>query len=494
MLCFIDFELSIGKSSLTVFCVVETDLYEPFHVMADQQQPQPGMQAMQYRFILEHPGSTAPDSTRPRNPEQREAMRATNAVGGACVFCQLRKKGCNSPRPCNECLKNLLPCMKDTSLCLAVPTRKGPNFWLRGEIFPRAQNTLNNFRSVYTEDLLEGNGTVSVQWGVSGEMIPSTWSEGLDRLHCDKIDDTVRNPLIDIALKSVSIPQLEQTGPLEPLYDDPLYKDAYDIIKLFAAIETISRSLLTIQPMHMFHSRFVIFLMLTVYAMKICEISMSFVSRLDSATEDNRLGEEQVQWAVEIYSRLIKRLASFEKPDSFLSDLFCQIQQPQLDGIQASLDKILSTSHREQSIVFPTLSEVEPFQITIRITSNRTPAWAPAMVSYGVDRLLHRDFKLPPDTGATDPGLHTDGDTFNPRVLTVNPRVLYINPPAFEGSSTRMTTTDADNVFSAPGDSQETDATSMNWHEAVSSIYLEHNTSWTMSDAQDWLAIGDHLS
>jgi hypothetical protein len=376
-------------------------------------------------------------------------------------------------------------------LCLAKPTRNDTQFQLSDKIFRHAQETLEYFRDEHNKEPLVGNETVSVDWGAFNG-ITLTWSEELYQLHSDKIDDSVRTSLVDITLKSISIPQLEQPGHFEPLYDDSLYKDAYVMFRLFAAIEKISKSVLTIQPMHALTSRFVMFLMLTICTMEIIKVSISFVSCLEGAIQDNRLGEYQVQLAVEIYRQLIKRLASFQKPDSFLSDLFCQIQ-PRLNGIQTGVDKILSTLPQEQHIVFPSISEVRPFPIAIRITSEKTgilpldplldmipngfPCW--------VNELLRRDFNqymIYVDTSLEPP---TGGGAIDPQLLTIQGLA-----PRSEVPSTRTSTIGADNIFSAPGDSQETDITAT----IFCSADLEDDTSNTIVDSYlDLLGFGGHL-
>lgn len=448
-----------------------------------------GTPVEEHKFIPENPSSAPSNVTKPRTQEQKENMKALKADGGVCVFCRARKKQCNSPRPCGECTRTNRPCLRDFSLCLAKPARNHAQFQLRDGIFQEAKETLEDFQKEHNFDLLVGNKTVFVNWKPHNEYNPIPWSKGLDQLKLDEINVDVRNSLVDLALKGISIPQLEQTRHFEPRYND-LYKDAHVMFKLLAAMETISRSELTIEPEHALKTaRFIIYLMLTVYAMKISEVSMFFVARLQVAIENNPLGGYKVWWAVEIYSQLLKRLESFQKPESYLSNLFHQIQL-RLNKIQTRVNKVLSTIPQEQRIVLPSISEAQPSRIAIRITPERNHMLLPVNprldmnpdgVSCGVDKLLCQDFNL--DMICSDTNV----------ARTVDPKALTRPGPAprFEFPSTHASTTDAAiGIFSAPDGYQETDATFMHLQDLFLPAYLDINTINDLGGYQEIDATG----
>lgn len=281
--------------------------------------------------------------------------------------------------------------------------------------FQEAQATMTELKqSALSQDT--SYTSVFVDWALYSNH--RTWHVETTKLDLDPLDAAVQASAVEVALGFVTVPQLEG------LFPDTLGEKLNKTIILVAAIDQLFRSKVSVEPMALPAARMTVFFLMSIYAIEMCDASLSFATELYTALKNKRLAEPSVQYAIRLYQKVISKLLIFQRSGSLMSSIFRPIES-RLKNISHTLQQLLSCPISQQrssanDVVVPHIPHLPSFDIAIGFSPARagtlpTAGWRQEMrrdqLHYCVYTLLRNDF----DVGMNHP--RPVFDTINPQQL-----------------------------------------------------------------------------
>jgi hypothetical protein len=289
--------------------------------------------------------------------QKEEDSRLLKESGGACIWCYLNKKKCDPGRICAPCTSNKRGCFRDCSqLWLFVPVlekskkniqfAKDSTFQCTYDILDRLKNTSPSLQPSVSQVV------ANIRWSVpeSRNLLAANISD-LRLSSCGTTTTCLKDKLISITLADMQVPELNCL--VIDTAKPSIVGNAGKMLKLLAAIVTLSRSRVHVPPANVGVARATMFFVLTVHAIALCDASAAFCSELceiirrkESHQEDTgaeTAGNSQhvnpLWLAIGIYHEVIGGLISFQ-PGPLISNIFDNIK-PRLGDIQFQIRHLL---------------------------------------------------------------------------------------------------------------------------------------------------------
>ncbi|OKL60023.1 hypothetical protein UA08_04747 [Talaromyces atroroseus] len=436
-----------------------------------------------YEFIGENPANLeARHKRRPRTEAHEQAVKSTIGAGGACVWCQAKKKGCGSEIPCKACTQQNKICIRgSSSICLTSTTKINAGRQLNPDSFQKARDIMTQLKN---------------NWALYPQHYHKTWSAEAAKLDLHRLDAAVQTSLVSLALSFVAVPGVESSE-----FSDPLNKNALKVAKLFAAIYQLSKSDVSVQSMAVGVGRMTVFFLMTIYAMEMCNASVHFADELYAAIRNKKSEGRVEQHAIRVYSQVIKKMMTLQHTESLISAIFEPIQ-PRLENLRDTVQKLLLSPMSKR--VMPDFSGLRPFHIAIGLTpavTGTTPTASSRQemrheqLRYSVENLLREDFDLGMNNGFGIP------ETIDPHLLSPA-MATQTTTPSYETSTNLYSAGSFTDIFSsAVGGFQSTDITYP--HRVGTALYPSQfdgyaaNSSYpggAFGRANDFANIGTHFS
>ncbi|KAL1969500.1 hypothetical protein VTN77DRAFT_8938 [Rasamsonia byssochlamydoides] len=302
--------------------------------------------------------------------KQKEESRLLKECGGACVWCYLNKKKCDPGRICAPCNLNNRGCFRDCSqLWLYMPVlekSKKNRQDAKERTFQCTYDVLSRLKKESSPQPFVTQVVANIRWSTSESR--NLLAANITKLRLPDCDKTTNDRLISSTLANIQVPELD-------CHKTKFVDNAGKMLKLLAAIVTLSRSRVHVPPANVGVARSAMFFVLTLHVMALCEASADFcaelwdiIRRKESHQDNTGTGAVNPLWlAIGIYHKVIDGLISFQ-PGPLISDIFDNIK-PRLDDIRSHVHYLLMSvppyqgSDREllkESMVDDCLSSIVP--------------------------------------------------------------------------------------------------------------------------------------
>jgi hypothetical protein len=380
--------------------------------------PRPGNSAS-LTIVMEDPGS--PEScrkkrqrTKAEGEKRKQDSQLLKESGGACVWCFVNKRKCSPEVPCVSCVSNDRECFRDPSqLSLLLPlqptceTRPGcPN----DPTFQSAHEIFNRLRDEALQWDLASHVDVVINWKSLTNQ--NTFAASICSIEFH--NDGLKRSLITTAsghcpVPSLMIPTVRVVGSLGA----KLLDGAYQMFKMLTLIRNISVSRVSVTPSTVHIARMVMFFILTICAIELCETSAEFSGELFEAIRRKELQKESlsentmnpISIAIGVYNATLKSLIDFQ-PNHLISGIFQEVRL-QLESVQSLIDNLLTNLSHLQTlgdIVPPRPRGYEGFDLAVglRLPGIQVPTstaisreeMAHNQLPFAVDSLLCDNFDL----------------------------------------------------------------------------------------------------
>lgn len=282
--------------------------------------------------------------TREDLEKQKKDSQLLKECGGACVWCYLNKKKCGTNNPCPPCSTNKRGCFRDCSqlwlfVPLLEPCTKRNSRSARDRTFQRAHEVFRRLRDASSPQPGSPQITVKIRWRDPHPVNLLVADISQLNLTDSDVHLTLKEDLIRNSLANVRLPEVGKLG--SDVVGLSLVQSAMRMLRLLAAIVTLSRSRIYLRPTDFDPARLTMFFVLCLLAKSLCETSEEFCSELCDAMrrkeplEHSSPGEghhadkiellNPVWVAAGLYYRVITGLADFA-PSPLVSEIFDEMK------------------------------------------------------------------------------------------------------------------------------------------------------------------------
>jgi hypothetical protein len=348
--------------------------------------------------------------------------------------------------------------------------------------FKKAQETLKQLK----QDLQPSSFPFVVRWIFRDQPYHETLILPPDQLELHQADPTLGKTIVDLAQRSIGVIR-------SPHVPEELLNDAHRILSLLAVMKRLFTSLCFTEAVTIKTARVIVFFLMTLYTMELCEVSLHLAKGLYHALNKKLSATNSKDYVIPAYIRTIDGILNLQWPNSLMSDIFTHVQpSDRLRNLRELLRQLVldggfeSTSDPNESLesAFPQCDIMIEFPYEMRETLVPVGFTQGLRQAYAVKMLLRSDFEESMKNPITSP------QTINPSLLS--PELSRDNTIADHEASTALDSGDDLAIFSYGAETQNTETTSP--PPDTPGFFASAYESTLATIPQDFAYMGNHLS
>lgn len=198
---------------------------------------------------------------------------------------------------------------------MVLTVKHGNHFELHPERFKQAQERLQQLK----KDLQPFPCPLVVRCVFRDQPYSETLTLAVNQLDLYQVDTTLGKKLVDLAQKFITVIR-------RPNVPEDLSNGAHRVLSLLAIMKRLFASVCVTGDVTIQTASVVVFFLMTVYTMELCEMSLQLAEKLYHRLNKKAPATESKDYVIPAYIQTIDSLMNLQLPNSLMSDILTHVQ------------------------------------------------------------------------------------------------------------------------------------------------------------------------